>query len=212
MNAPLVKICGLTHLEDTLAAIELGADLLGFNFYPGSARFLPEEEAQRIFQEIPTNIPKVGIFVNEELEAMIDLSLEFGLDFLQLHGDETPELCNSIGHPWYPALRPSSEEDLEMISKYESEYVLIDSAQAGEYGGTGKTANWELARTAKNFGKKVILAGGLNPDNVQAAIATVQPYAVDVASGVESRPGRKDFKKMEEFIERAKNVPLKLIG
>lgn len=207
----LVKICGLTNLEDTLAAIELGADFLGFNFYPESSRFLEFEEAEKIFQEIPSNIVKVGLFVNEEYQNIIDIAAALNLDMLQFHGDETPEFCNQFARAWIPALRVEQEEDLQIIPQYESDWILIDASVQGEYGGTGVKANWPVAKQAKKFGKKLMLAGGLNPENVQTAIATVQPDAVDVSSGVELKVGVKDFKKMEAFIERAKSVSLRLV-
>lgn len=207
----LVKICGLTELEDSLAAIELGADFLGFNFYSQSPRYLSYEKASKIFQEIPPNIPKVGVFVNEEYENIVDLTQFLGLDYLQFHGDESPEFCNAMGHPWFKAIRLGKDEDLQGINSYESDWVLIDAFVPGQYGGTGAKPDWELAKRVKNMGKKMFLAGGLNPENVQLAIATVQPYAVDVSSGVEAKPGKKDFKKMEDFINRAKSVHLRIV-
>src|SRR4030095_6156137 len=212
MDTPLVKICGLTNREDALAAIEMGADLLGFNFYPESPRFLPYEDVESIFQEIPTNIAKVGVFVNEDLETAIDLACQFNLDYLQFHGDETPELLNPIGHPWFRAIRLGDEKDLEQIPLYECEWILLDARVEGDFGGSGERVAWELARRAKNMGKKLILAGGLTPENIQLAVATVQPFGVDVASGIERKPGRKDLKKMEEFITRAKSVPIHVVG
>ncbi len=207
----LVKICGLTNLEDTLAAIEMGADLLGFNFYSDSPRFISFEAAEKIFQEIPSNIPKVGVFVNEAYGTVVDYACQLNLDYLQFHGDETPEFCNEFGHPWFKAIRLQGEEDLEPISKLECEWILIDASVPGQYGGTGVLVDWDLAKRAKNLGKKIILAGGLKPENVQVAIATLQPFGVDVASGVEKSPGKKDFKKMEEFILKAKSVSLKAL-
>lgn len=210
-GTPLVKICGLTHIEDTLAAIEMGADFLGFNFYPESSRFLPFERARRIFEEIPPNLPKVGIFVNEEYQNVIDLSYALGLDYLQFHGDESPEFCNQMGYPWYKAVRLFDEASLDLIPQYGCEWILVDAAVHGQYGGTGKQANWNLAARVKNLGKKIILAGGLNPENVQVAIATVQPFMVDAAGGIEKRAGVKDLKKMEEFIQKAKSVSLRVV-
>lgn len=208
----LVKICGLTNIEDTLAAIEMGADFLGFNFYYGSPRFLELDQALKIFEEVPTNIVKVGVFVNEEYQNVVDIASELNLDMLQFHGDESVEFCNQFARSWYPALRLEEEEDLERISLYESDWVLIDASVKGQYGGTGARANWGIAKQAKKFNKKLMLAGGLDADNVQIAIATVQPDAVDVSSGVESKPGKKNLKKMESFIERAKSVSLRLVA
>lgn len=207
----LVKICGLTNLEDTLLAIDAGADFLGFNFYSQSPRYLSYEKAKRIFEEVPPNIPKVGVFVNEDFENLIDIVQLLELDYVQFHGDETPDFCNQLGHPWWKAIRLGKEEDLEEVTKYESEWILIDAHVQGQYGGTGVKPDWDLAKRVKNLGKKIFLAGGLKPDNVQLAIATVQPYAVDVASGVESKPGKKDAAKMEDFVRRAKSVHLHVV-
>lgn len=206
VHTPLVKICGLTNLEDTLAAIEFGADLLGFNFYPDSPRFLELEEASRIFQEIPSSIPKVGVFVNTQISDVIDCACELELDWIQFHGDESAEDCNPVGHPWMRAFRPKTAEDLEEIEGYDCDWILVDAASAS-YGGSGKKANWDLAKQAKNFGKKVFLAGGLTPENVAEAVAFVAPFGVDVASGVEKNPQKKDIQKMEQFIRRAKQLP-----
>ncbi len=211
MSTPLVKICGLTNIEDTLAAIDLGADFLGFNFYAQSPRYLSYAKAKKIFDEIPPNIPKVGVFVNEAYENIIDLTQLLELDYLQFHGDESPEFCNRMGHAWWKAIRLSSEEEIEKISSYESEWILIDAYVKGQYGGTGMKPDWDLAKRAKNLNKKIFLAGGLGPENVQLAIATLQPYAVDVASGVEAKPGKKDLKKMEDFINKAKSVHLRVL-
>lgn len=210
-HTPLVKICGLTNRDDTLAALEMGADLLGFNFYPESPRFLPYEDVDAIFQEIPSNIPKVGVFVNEDLKTVIDLACQFNLEYLQFHGDEGPELLNPLGHPWLKAIRLGDEKDLDQIPLYDCDWILLDAKVKELYGGTGERIDWELARRAKNMGKKLILAGGLTPENVQLAVATVQPFGVDVASGVENKPGKKDLKKMEEFITRAKSVSVRIV-
>ncbi|MBL7685511.1 MAG: phosphoribosylanthranilate isomerase [Deltaproteobacteria bacterium] len=212
MNAPLVKICGLTTIEDTLAAIEMGADWLGFNFYSESPRFLSYENALQIFQEIPSSIPKVGVFVNEERELVLDLACQLELDYLQFHGDESPEYCNAIGRDWFKACRLMEESALEHIPEYDCDFLLVDAGVNGQYGGTGEQADWDLARRSKNFGKKIILAGGLTPSNVQVAIATVQPFGVDVASGVEKKPGVKDHRKMEDFINKAKSVSLRVLS
>lgn len=211
MENTLVKICGLPNLEDTLAAIDAGADFLGFNFYPQSPRYLSYEKAQKIFEEIPPNIPKVGVFVNEEYENVVDLTQLLSLDYLQFHGDENPEFCAQMAHPWWKAIRLQNEDDIQKIGSYDSEWVLIDAFVKGSYGGTGQKPDWDLCKRAKNLGKKIFLAGGLTPENVQLAIATVQPYAVDVASGVESKPGKKDLKKMEDFISKAKHSHLRLV-
>ncbi|MBX7147856.1 phosphoribosylanthranilate isomerase [bacterium] len=204
----LVKICGITNLDDALDAVELGADFLGFNFYPDSKRYIEPEAADDIIQDIPSSVKKVGVFVNEQVEKVIDLAVALELDFVQFHGDETADYCNAVGRPWLKAFRLKEEKDLEEISKYESPWLLVDSYVEKAFGGTGIVSNWDLAREAKKYGE-LFLSGGLNPDNIATAIQSVQPYAVDVASGVESAPGIKDRTKLEKFIAIAKAQTLR---
>lgn len=206
MNSVKIKICGLTNAQDALDAVELGADYLGFNFYPDSPRYLPPEDAKKLFEEIPSNIPKVGVFVNKDLQKVIDLAVELELDYLQFHGDERPEELNSLGRPWWKAFRLRSEADVLEIPKFDCETILVDAYSDKAYGGTGMIAHWDLVHKAKGYGKKIFLAGGLTPDNIQMAVATVKPFGVDVASGLEIKPGVKDRQKMEEFIRKAKHT------
>ncbi len=206
MAPTLVKICGLTDLSDTLDAIELGADYLGFNFYPDSPRYLSPEKARELFQDIPNNIRKVGVFVNEDIQRVLDLAIELELDLLQFHGDETPEELNPLGRPWYKAFRMKDESVLQEIPKFHCEWALTDAYSEKAYGGTGLTTEWDLVHQVEKLGKKIVLAGGLTPENVAIAVATVRPMMVDVASGVEAEPGRKDRIKMEMFIHRAKSA------
>ena len=204
-----VKICGITNIEDALAAIEFGADALGFNFYPKSSRYLSPEKALRMMEDIPPSVWRVGVFVNEPEQWVRDLSQSLYLDFLQFHGDETPEYCEQFATPYWKAFRLKDEKSLEEMGTYHPDYFLIDAhvESIGEvlYGGTGVTGDWDLARESRKHGK-VFLSGGLTPDNVETAIQTVQPDGVDVASGVESEPGKKDWKKMESFISKAKGI------
>ena len=202
----LVKICGLTNLNDTMDAIELGADYLGFNFYPDSPRFVDYETAAKIIEESPSKIPKVGVFVNEDLGRVVDLAIELGLDMLQFHGDESAESLNPLGRPWYKAFRLKEMADVQEIPKYQCDWVLVDAYSDKAYGGTGLTAHWDLVHEAEKSGKKIILAGGLTPENVAVAIATVKPFMVDVASGVEASPGQKDRHKLEVFLSKAKSA------
>jgi phosphoribosylanthranilate isomerase len=206
----LVKICGLTNLDDTLDAIELGADYLGFNFYPDSPRFIPPPKLALILDEIPDGIAKVGVFVNSNSQLVIEMGTQFNLDLLQFHGDESPEYCNQFGRPFIRALRPETETDLAVLEKYERDYVLIDANVQNSYGGSGVVSNWDLARQAKKYAP-LFLAGGLTCENIDLAISSVQPYAVDVASGVESSPGKKDYHKMEEFIRKVKRNKLHIV-
>jgi len=205
MEDTLVKICGLTELNDVMDAIEMGADYLGFNFYPDSPRYLPPEQAKILFEEIPTNIAKVGVFVNEDIDYVLDVAVDLDLDLLQFHGDEPAEVLNRLGRPWYKAFRMKDETVLAEIPQYECDWILADAYSEKAYGGTGLTAQWDLVREAEKLGKKIILAGGLTPDNIGIAVAALHPMMVDVASGVECEPGKKDRLKMEMFIQRAKS-------
>lgn len=200
-----IKICGITNLEDALDAIELGADYLGFNFYPNSPRYIEPKKAAYIFDEIPFSVSRVGVFVNEEASKVIDFSTELNLDLLQFHGDESPEYCSEFARPLIRAFRPQSEIDLEKIRSYDVDYLLVDANVKNSFGGTGVVSNWDLARLAGQH-RPLFLAGGLTADNVEIAIATVNPFAVDVASGVEASPGKKDYRKMEEFIKKARRA------
>lgn len=201
---PYVKICGITRLDDALCAIEAGADALGFNFYPGSPRFLRREQAQRLIEEIPL-IHRVGVFVNADIQQVIDLAIDLSLDCVQFHGDESPEYCNQLARPWYKVFRLEQESELAKLSAYQSEWLMVDAYSKKARGGTGECARWDLAIKAKTFGK-LILAGGLTPDNVEQAIRDVRPDAVDVASGVERSPGIKDPRKLERLIAIVKQL------
>ncbi len=198
-----IKICGITNLEDALEAIDAGADALGFNFYQQSPRYIDPEAAEDMLQDIPPSIARVGVFVNEGEELVRDLSQILRLDYLQFHGDETPYYCEQFATPYWKAFRLNDDKSLELMKKFHPEAYLIDAFSEGAYGGTGKLANWELAKKAKSIGK-IILAGGLNPENVREAIETVAPFGVDVASGVEVSSGKKSAELMARFVENAR--------
>lgn len=205
--AVLVKICGLTTIDDAFDAIDCGADLLGFNFYPDSKRFINPLDAKKLFDDLPPAHPKVGIFVNADPKLVVDLAVDLNLDILQFHGDETPEYCNQFGRPWWKAFRPAGENDLLPIPNYEADAFLIDSYVEKVFGGSGVVSNWDLAVKSKKYGR-LVLSGGLKPDNIEMALQTVVPYAVDVASGVEDFPGVKNRNKMEEFVAKVKEYSL----
>jgi phosphoribosylanthranilate isomerase len=200
-----VKICGITTLDQAMDCMELGADYLGFNFYPDSPRFLTAPSAREIMTEVPSTIGKVGVFVNADPQLVIDVATELNLDLLQFHGDETPEYCRQFARPYMKAHRFQNESELEGIENFGGDYVLVDAYVENAYGGTGVTANWDLARKAKEH-FPLFLSGGLNVDNVEVAIQAVKPFAVDVASGVESEDGSKSYRKIEEFIKKAKRA------
>lgn len=194
-----IKICGLTNLEDALVAANLGVDALGFVFYPESPRYVEPEEAGKIIRQLPPFVSKVGVFVNEPADKINDIIDVTGIDIVQLHGQEPPEYCRKFKTKVIKAFRISPDFDLEQMAGYSSDAYLLDAYVRGAYGGTGEGFDWEIANKAKQYGR-IILAGGLNPENVKSAIQQVDPYAVDISSGVEFRPGRKDKKKLRQLM------------
>ncbi len=204
-----VKICGLTNLKDALFACHFGADALGFILYPKSKRFIKAKEVRKITSQLPPFITKVGIFVNEDPRDVLEILSYAHLDFAQLHGDETPEECEYVGkNRVIKVFRLKSEEEIEKINPYIGKVraILLDTYDSKVYGGTGKPFNWEIAvKVKKTFPEiPLILSGGLNPENVKKAVETVNPYGVDVSSGVEIEPGIKAPEKVEQFIKNAK--------
>jgi len=200
-----VKVCGLKRVEDALLAVELGAEMLGLNFWKGSARKIELSEAREIASVIKGKAKIVGVFVNQSLEDVLEIAQAIPLDMVQLHGEETPGYCNQLSIPVIKALRLGEESDLRNLDLYPKVLWLIDS-KTERYGGSGISPDWALARKANEKAGKIILAGGLNPENVAQAIQIVQPWAVDVASGIEISPGVKDKNKMRKFFEELKNV------
>lgn len=200
-----VKVCGITNLDDALQAVDAGADALGFVFYDLSPRCISFETAERIIRKLPPYMSTSGVFVNNPA-SFIDTAVErCGINVVQLHGDETPTFCAGIRHTVVKAFRIRNVASIETIRNYSVAGYLLDAYVPGIYGGTGLTFNWETARVAKQFGP-VILAGGLRVENVRKAVKTVEPYALDVSSGVEEAPGKKDHVKVSEFIRLAKGL------
>lgn len=195
-----VKICGITSREDALRAAEAGADALGFIFYAPSPRYVPPGRAAEIVAHLPPFVTPVGVFVNESREKILETVRTVGLRVVQLHGDETPEACGGYPVPVIRALRVDEGFEPETMRAYPVKTFLLDKKKKGLYGGTGETFDWGLARAAKAYGR-IVLSGGLGPENVAEAIRTVGPYAVDCGSGVESGPGRKDPEKLAAFFE-----------
>jgi phosphoribosylanthranilate isomerase len=201
-----VKICGITCVEDAQAAVEAGADALGFVFYPPSPRYVTPEQAEQIIRGLPPFVTTVGLFVDVPLDTVNDLAAQCRLDRIQLHGRESPEFCAQIKQPVIKAFRIKDAESLAHLPEYQIAAYLLDAYVEGALpGGTGASFAWELAAQAKPHGP-VILAGGLTPENVEAAIMQIRPYGVDVSSGVERTPGIKDHRKVQAFIRRAKGL------
>jgi phosphoribosylanthranilate isomerase len=192
-----LKVCGVTNLEDARAAIDCGAEYLGFNFYAKSPRYIAPASARAIIDRLPSDIISVGVFVNEPRpEDVAEILRVSGARMAQLHGDESPDYCASVGAGRViKALRVGDDFDARRVLDYPAAAILLDAFDAKLYGGTGKTANWAIAREAAKL-TKVFLAGGLSPNNIVEAIRAVEPFAVDVNSGVERAPGRKDANKL----------------
>ncbi len=201
-----VKICGITNLEDALAAVSWGADALGFVFAP-SPRQVTVEQVLPIVPQLPPFVCKVGVFVDSSLEKVKEIMSLCGLDLAQLHGSESPHLCQALFPQVIKAFRVRDESILGLLPQYKVSAYLLDSYDVALKGGTGQSFNWEIAKQAKRYGP-VILSGGLTPANVRQAIALVQPYAVDVSSGVESQTGKKDHNKLRAFLETVKNTQI----
>ncbi len=202
-----VKICGITNLDDAMAAADFGADALGFVFFKKSPRDISPANAKKIIKRLPPFISTAGVFVNENKNTIEKVVLQSGIDIIQLHGEEPPVACRFLEHLAIKAIRVKSIDNLKIISKYKDKVsaFLLDTYTPEVFGGTGQVFNWDIAVEAKKFGR-VILAGGLTPENIEKAIIWVHPYAVDVSSGIEAEKGKKDHKKMRLFIERAKSV------
>ena len=197
-----IKICGLTNLDDAQLSLRLGADLLGFNFYPPSPRYLTPAAATEIISSLPPGTRTVGIFVNEPTDAITAVLAQCPLQMAQLHGDETNDQCRavaSLGVEVIKAIRVRSPEDINLAQQYDVPAVLLDAFHEELYGGTGHTFDWTWLQSGTD--KRIFLAGGINPDNITDALAA-RTYAVDLCSGVEQQPGRKDPAKMKTLFER----------
>jgi len=201
-----IKICGITNIEDATWAANLGADALGFVFYKDSPRCIRKDTAKEIIRRLPPFVSSVGVFVNEKEDRVREISSDCRLDILQFHGNESPDFCSHFDKKVIKAFSINDRKYLEVIPSYQVSAVLLDTYYEEIYGGGGKAFNWELASESKRFAGRVILAGGLNPGNVMKAIQTVEPYGVDVSSGVESKPGKKDRVKLEKFIKTVKKA------
>jgi phosphoribosylanthranilate isomerase len=201
----LVKICGVTSVADADVAADAGADLIGLIFYPPSPRYVTPEQAGAIVASLPPDLPAVGVFVNESFETITRAARQSGVSRVQLHGDESPDLCRRL--PWrcIKTFRFTEKVQPEMMPDYPVDAFLIEGFHGELYGGGGVKADWRRVASLHGYGR-IILAGGLTPDNVREAIDVVRPYAVDVCSGVEATPGKKDAAKVRAFVKCAKSM------
>lgn len=203
-----IKICGITNLEDALAAVEAGADALGFNFYRRSPRYISPEDARRIVAELPATVMSVGVFVNEsEPEQVARIADSVGLTAVQLHGDESPEYCYALRDRFtIKALRAHVDFQPQVVKDYETDAILLDAYAKDARGGTGRVVDWEVARRVVELVPQLFLAGGLSVENIALAIAAVEPYAVDACSHLESAPGKKDNERVRAFIAASRRA------
>jgi phosphoribosylanthranilate isomerase len=206
MPSVKVKICGITNIEDAQAAVDMGADILGFNFYPPSPRYLTVAQAIEIIDQIPTFVDTAGIMVNPTIEQIKEITAQGFLNWIQLHGDETPQFCDSLA--WFhvktmKAIRIKGPEDIERMNQYYTDAILLDAFNAKLYGGTGHSFDWDFI--GEMYAKRIFLAGGINPENAAAAVQTGL-YGIDVCSGIESAPGKKDHEKMKQLFDNIQHV------
>jgi len=200
-----VKICGITNYEDAMAAVDMGADLLGFNFYPKSPRYVTAEEATKIINKLPAFVDIAGVFVNASFEQIQEIINQCQLNWVQLHGDEDPQFCqqfDSLNIKTMKALRVKDRKDIEKADSFFTDAILLDAYHLEKYGGTGESFDWSIIG---NIHRRTFLAGGINPDNAAKAI---QPgiYGIDVCSGIESEPGKKDKKLMKKLFDNIRHL------
>ncbi len=203
-----VKICGITNWSDARRAVEAGADFLGFNFYRGSSRYIAPAAARRIVQRLPEKVASVGVFVNEPEQEMLAIARRVGLDYVQLHGDETAEVVSRMRRSFrvIKAIRVRGSFRVAQLADFRrASSILLDGFDSRLRGGTGKSFNWKLAKSAGRK-RQIFLAGGLTPENAAEAVSAARPFAIDVCSGVESRPGKKDAERMRALVAAVRPV------
>ncbi len=203
-----VKICGITNWSDARHAVDAGADFLGFNFYPKSSRYIAPAVARRIVQRLPENVASVGVFVNEPEREMLAIARRVGLDYVQLHGDETAEVVSRMRRSFrvIKAIRVRESFRVSQLGDFKrASSILLDGFDAHLRGGTGKSFNWKLAKSAGRK-RQIFLAGGLTPENAGEAVSAARPFAIDVCSGVESRPGKKDAARMRALVAAVRPI------
>jgi phosphoribosylanthranilate isomerase len=205
MLAVKVKICGITNYEDAMAAADMGADMLGFNFYPKSPRYIKPDEAAKIINRLPAFVDIVGLFVNDPFERIEQIIEECQLDWVQLHGDESPKFCDqfqSFNVRTMKAIRVKNEKDIKRAEEYFTDAILLDAFDPKKYGATGLSFDWNIIG---NITKRVFLAGGINAENVRKAVE-LGIYGIDVCSAIESKPSKKDHAKMRELFNMIKDL------
>ena len=204
----LVKICGITNLEDALMCAESGADALGFNFYRQSPRYIEPLVARQIINSLPKKILTVGVFVNEPTPAtVVRIVTDSGVGAVQLHGDESPEYCRALGDRYViKVLKPGTDFEPESALEYEVRAIMLDTFDPEIHGGTGRVFDWSIARKTRTLVPTLFLAGGLSPENVRDAVNAVNPYAVDACSALEVNPGKKDSSRVEAFVKGARDL------
>ena len=199
-----VKICGITNLDDALLCSETGADALGFIFYDKSKRYVQPDEAKRIISQLPAFLTKVGVFVNEDSDKVNEIAKLTGLNSVQLHSDEDNQYLERINYPVIKSFRVNDDFDFETLNSFNNCGWLLDTYSKNEFGGTGEVFNWDSI--PNNIRSKIILAGGINIDNIEEVFKHVKPYAVDLSSSLELSPGRKDKNKVTEFMNKIKEM------
>lgn len=208
MKRPKIKICGITRCEEAIAICELGVDILGFILYPPSPRYISPDKIKDIIKEIPPLVKTVGVFVNTTKSDLLKIVNESGIDTVQLSGDESPEYCQSLsntGLHWIKSFRIKDKLELNYLNQFRSKYFLLDAWSEKEYGGTGKSFNWEIATKASQK-YQIILAGGIDAKNVGKAVEQIKPYGIDVSSGVELSPGRKSIPAIKDLLNEVEKT------
>jgi len=203
-----IKICGITNLDDALAAVDAGADALGFNFYKPSPRYITTDAARAIIDELTESILTVGVFVNEPSpESAETRAREAGITAIQLHGDESPDYCRQLTPRFViKALAAGADFDTQRANDYDVEAILLDTKDEALRGGTGRTFDWSIAQRVRRTVPKLFLAGGLSLQNIEDAIISVDPYGVDACSALEKAPGLKDHERMRVFVKKIRSV------
>ena len=203
-----IKICGITNLEDANAAVAAGADALGFNFYKPSPRYITPQAAREIIEQLPDHVLKVGVFVSEPMKSVRSVADESGVTALQLHGDETADYCRELARDYcvIKTLAVSDEFKGHRAQEYQVDAIMLDTRDNSLRGGTGRSFDWSIAEQVNQFVPKLFLAGGLSTENIEEAIQTVRPYAVDACSALEDTPGKKNHERMEAFVKLARGV------